>query len=82
MNGRQTGLMVMSDPKNPPTWSHSRDYGVLVANSFPVDRPPNRQKKHVIRPGQRLRYGVLVHETPETAVLERERVYAEFANER
>lgn len=61
---RQVGLLLMSDPANGEVWSHSRDYGLLVANPFAVDRPENRDKRTVIAAGKsfRLQYGVLVHE--------------------
>ena len=43
-------------------WSHSRDYGLLVANPFPVDKKENREKTTVIEPGKtfQLRFGVQV----------------------
>ncbi len=44
INDRQVGMMLASSPDNPPIWSHSRDYGLLVANPFPVDRKENRGK--------------------------------------
>lgn len=68
IDDRHVGIMLMSAPGNPDVWSHSRDYGVLVANPFPVDRPPNRSHRTAVEPGQsfRLRFGVLIHESAET----------------
>ena len=45
IGGRNAGVQLMSAPDNPAVWSHSRDYGVLVANPFPVDNKANRGKK-------------------------------------
>ena len=61
---RSVGVLLMSGPGNPPTWSHSRDYGVLVANPFPVDIPENRGQRVEVegKVGLRLRFGVLVHD--------------------
>ena len=51
VEGRFLGLHLMSGPGNPEVWSHSRDYGVLVANPFPVDLKPNRGIQTEIRSG-------------------------------
>ncbi len=65
IDGRQVGVMVISDPANPDVWSHSRDYGVIVLNPFPVDRKENLSKDTVIVRGKelRLKFGILIHET-------------------
>lgn len=35
LNGRTVGMSVMTSPKNfRPSWFHSRDYGLIVANPF------------------------------------------------
>ena len=51
---------------SPKMWSHSRDYGVLVANPFPVDIPANRDHTTVVELGEslKLRFEVQIHETP------------------
>ncbi len=61
---RSVGMQLMSGNGNREVWSHSRDYGVLVANPLPVDRPANRGKKITVKRGEefRLRFGVQVHE--------------------
>ncbi|MDP6443539.1 MAG: PmoA family protein [Pirellulaceae bacterium] len=73
VDNRRAGMMLMSAPGNPPTWAHSRDYGVLVANPFPVDSPANRSIKRRVKPGEkfRLRFGVLVHERAKDEDLDR-----------
>lgn len=65
IDGRHVGMQVMSGKGNPPVWSHSRDYGLLVANPFPVDKKANREKRLVVQPGTAftLRFGVQVHES-------------------
>jgi len=80
VDDRQVGMMLMSGPDNPPIWSHSRDYGLLVANPFPVDRPQNRDKQTVVKPGEafRLRFAILVHETTARASIDREAIYERF----
>lgn len=64
LGGKNAGVQIMSGPGNPPVWSHSRDYGVLVANPLPVDREENRDKKITVKPGEqfRLRFGIQIHE--------------------
>ena len=59
-----SGIHIMSAPGNPEVWSHSRDYGVLVANPFPVDIKENRGKKVSLSAGEslHLQFGVQIHE--------------------
>jgi hypothetical protein len=61
---RSVGLQIMSGEGNPPVWAHSRDYGLLVANPFPVDVKENRDKTTVIKAGDpyRLSFGIQVHD--------------------
>lgn len=77
--GKRVGVAVMAHPANPTkTWFHSRDYGLLVANSFgpragaPAKLPaPKGQPVHY-------RFGVLVYEGKPGAV-EPSREFAAFA---
>ena len=64
LGGRSAGIQIMSGPGNPAVWAHSRDYGVLVANPFPVDRAGNRDTKITVQPGGsfRLNFGIQIHE--------------------
>ena len=68
INKRQIGLMIVPAAENPrPCWSHSRDYGVLVANPFPK-QPKERREPYVktwVKKGQpfRISYAVLIHDT-------------------
>lgn len=65
----RVGLLIVPHPDNPrPSWSHSRDYGALVANPFPK-QPKERREPYVTttvpKGGKlRLRYTVLIHEGP------------------
>ena len=70
----------MSGRGNPAIWSHSRDYGVLVANPFPVDRKPNRGLTREVKPGEefRLRFGVQVHEHARRAEFKPEQSYERY----
>ena len=74
------GLMVMSGPGNPDVWAHSRDYGVLVANPFPVDVKPNRDKVTVVPPSEtfRLRFGIQVHEHEGDQSFDREAAFERY----
>ncbi len=68
VDGKRVGLLVIPHPENPrPSWSHSRDYGALVANPFPK-QPRERREPYVktkVKQGDRFRlsYKVLVHES-------------------
>lgn len=75
------GVMIMSHANNRPVWSHSRDYGCLVANPFPVDRKENRGKTTVVKPGGelRLRFGVLIHDHAIGKKFDRKAAYRSYA---
>ena len=69
IDGKQAGLAILADPKNPyPTAWHSRAYGLMAANpfgrakSFPSIKGKNDLVK--IEKGGRLelRYGMLLHD--------------------
>ena len=80
ISGRRIGLLVMSDEVNPAVWAHSRDYGLLVANPFPVDVAANRDRITVVDKEHplRLRFGILIHDTPEDGKIDRQQVFARF----
>ena len=64
---QRIGIMVIPSPTNSTkSWSHSRDYGALVANPFPK-QPQERREPYVktlIKKGEKLKmqYRVLIHE--------------------
>ncbi len=64
IQGQWVGMQLMTGPGNPDTWAHSRDYGVLVANPFPLDIKANRSKRVDVPPGETftLRFGVQIHQ--------------------
>lgn len=74
------GAHIMSAPSNRPVWSHSRDYGVLVANPFPVDNPANRGKSVAVPAGETLwlRFGIQIHEHTERTDYDPEKAYSRF----
>lgn len=67
LNGRWTGLTVLSDPGNfRPSWNHARDYGFLAVNPFGRRAFTKQEASRVtVPPGQsfRLRFGVVIHES-------------------
>jgi hypothetical protein len=62
------GMTIFCHPQNfGPSWFHSRDYGMIVANPFGRQTFGKGEKSNVVvRPGEslRLRFGVLVHNGP------------------
>ena len=65
IHDRHVGMQIMSGMSDRQVWSHSRDYGVLVANPLPVDIKANRSLKTPVKPDEAfvLEYGVQVHES-------------------
>jgi putative membrane-bound dehydrogenase-like protein len=66
-NQWRAGILIVPSPENPGTcWSHSRDYGVLVANPFPKQphERPQPFTKTLVKKGERfhLGYSVLIYE--------------------
>ncbi|HOW71050.1 MAG TPA: PmoA family protein [Phycisphaerae bacterium] len=74
IDGHRVGLTVMCDPANfQPSRYHARDYGFVAANPFGRKCfKAGEESKVVVKPGEslRLRYGVLVHESPESNTLD------------
>src|ERR1043165_1653564 len=71
IDGKQVGLALLSDPKNPyPSCWHVRGYGLMAANPFGRDKhakfPAVKGNNELVRlaKGQHLqfRYGMLLHE--------------------
>jgi putative membrane-bound dehydrogenase-like protein len=69
--GRTQGVAIFPSASNPnPTWWHSRDYGVIVANGFGKRAlPGSPDGKLVVKPGDslKLRYDVLLFDAPSSA---------------
>lgn len=80
IDGHFAGIQIMSGSVNPDVWSHSRDYGVLVANPFPVDKAPNRDKKTVVPAGEiyRLQFGIQIHDHMDEASFDGDASYRRF----
>lgn len=68
IGGEPVGLMIVPDPENfRPSWMHSRDYGVVMANPFGRNAMTGGEKSAVeVAPGDSLtvRWGILLHSGP------------------
>ena len=68
IDGRPAGLMVVPDPANVrPSWMHSRDYGVVMANPFGRNAMTGGEKSAIEVPPEEphtVRWGVLLHTGP------------------
>ena len=76
---RSVGVFLAPDPANGrECWAHSRDYGVMVCNTFP--RPGSGGKAFVLNKGATLKlaFGVLIHDTPAKEPLDGKAAYKEF----
>jgi putative membrane-bound dehydrogenase-like protein len=80
--GRIQGVAIFPGPSNPnPTWWHSRDYGAIVANGFGKRvLPASTDGKLVVKSGDalRLRYHVLLFDTPAAAPIDFAAAYRQF----
>ncbi len=74
VDGRVRGVAIFPGSSNPnPSWWHSRDYGVIVANGFgPLVLPASADGKVVVKKGDTLslRYGVLFFDAPAAAPID------------
>jgi hypothetical protein len=65
---QSVGMTILCHPKNfRPSWFHSRDYGMIVANPFGRQTFGKGEKSSiVVQRGEkfRLRFGILVHNGP------------------
>lgn len=68
IDGKHVGITIMPHPDNlRPTWWHTRDYGVFVANGFgPRSVDKGSEPRLKVPVGQEIvfRYGVFIHESP------------------
>jgi putative heme-binding domain-containing protein len=74
IGGRIQGVAIFPSASNPsPTWWHSRDYGVIVANGFGKRAlPESPDGKLVVKSGDslKLRYDVLLFDSPSSAPID------------
>ena len=86
VSGRNLGLLIMPSRHNARRcWMHTRDYGLIAANPF-AKQPKERREPYVktmIKKGEtyRLSYGVLIHDQPAKAELDRKAVYESLARQ-
>jgi putative heme-binding domain-containing protein len=82
VNDRSVGVMLMTGTKHRPVWSHSRDYGLLVANPFQVAKGKNLALTNPVAAGAefRLSFGVYVHgrSAADESHLDRNGIYQEY----
>ncbi len=70
LDGKEAGISLMADPKNPyPSCWHVRGYGLMAANPFGRDKsgfPDVKGKTDVVKMAKgdhlKLRYGILLHD--------------------
>ncbi len=71
LDGRRVGAAIFAHPENPHrAWWHTRDYGLMVANSFGKRVLPAEAGGKVVVPANaelRLRYGVMLFNQAGTA---------------
>jgi hypothetical protein len=82
VDGCLRGAAIFPASANPtPSWWHTRDYGVFVANGFgKLALPPEAAGKLVIKAGEalKLRYGILLFDAPTAAPIDFAAVSREF----
>jgi len=82
LEGKHVGMTLFCHPENfRPSWFHARDYGLLVANPFGRESfGKGETSKVVVKPAEklRLRYGVLVHASPEGEAPDIEAAYQDY----
>jgi hypothetical protein len=82
IDGRIRGAAIFPAATNPhPTWWHSRDYGVIVANGFGKRVLPSAANGRLVLPAGstlRLRYGVLLFDSPAAAPIDFAKIAAAF----
>ncbi|MBA4017237.1 MAG: hypothetical protein C0483_08695 [Pirellula sp.] len=84
LEGKQVGITLMPHPSNPrPTWWHTRDYGVFVANGFgPRSVDEGAEPRLKVPAGETImfRYAALVHESDAAKKPDLERVYQHYVS--
>jgi hypothetical protein len=81
IDGKSVGVMLMSHPANDrKPWFHTRDYGLMVANSF--GKRAGAPEKLALEKGKplRLQFGVLVHENKEGTEVDLAREYQTYCD--
>lgn len=82
IDGKRVGITLMPHPSNPrPTWWHTRDYGVFVANGFgPRSVEEGAEPRLKVPVGKKItfRYAALVHESAAATKPDLDRVYQHY----
>lgn len=82
LDGDRIGILMMPHPENfRPSWYHSRDYGLLVANPFGRKSLTNGEESKVeVAAGKtlRLRFGAFLYAVPEAKDIDRDAIYQQY----
>ncbi len=82
LENRRRGAVIFTHPKNPQrSWWHTRDYGLMVANSFGKRvLPPDALGKVTVKPGGelRLRYALMIFDSPADTALDSAAAYRRY----
>lgn len=85
LSNRLVGITVMPDPKNfRPSWFHSRDYGLIVANPFGHKAFTKGETSSVpVRKGETftLRFSAFIHSSPTNEPPDLSAAYKTFTNQ-
>jgi hypothetical protein len=84
LSNRLIGITVVTDPKNfRPSWFHSRDYGLIVANPFGQKAFTKGEPSSVpVKRGETftLRFAAFIHSSPTNEPPDLNSVYKNFTN--
>lgn len=85
LSNRLVGITVMSDPNNfRPSWFHSRDYGLVVANPFgkKAFTKEGEPSSVPVKNGEHftLRFAAYIHSTPASEPPDLNAVYQQFTS--
>ena len=82
IDGRRVGMTLLPDPANfGRSWFHARDYGFIAANPFGRNAfTKGDVSRLLVRRGKslRLRFGVLLHASPNEKNVDLDSVYQDF----
>ena len=85
LSNRLVGITVMSDPKNfRPSWFHSRDYGLVVANPFGRKAFTKGEPSSIlVKKGEIsiLRFAAFIHSSPTNQPPDLNAVYKTFTSQ-
>lgn len=82
MNGKLIGITLMTDPLNfRPSWFHTRDYGLIVANPFGRSKVAGgTESSVVVGKGEKLAlgFGLAIYSAAREEAVDREAMYQDY----